>query len=816
MKAPLLNFSLHSCLRHLLVLMPPQAVTFVGAGNGTGPLAQFFAQEQVADVTFIDAEERHLPHLKKNFGHCPGSRVVHQLVAEQTQPAIYFRANIASESGLLDPAVLGHLWPSIKVEDSETRSGTSLAELWAEDSQRMPNWLVVDCIPILSILGDCSSLKHVDVVVVRVVQMEGEASLHDSSGLVDAIELLSGHGFIHVLTEAGRHPGIGHALLVRSIRKMVSRTEDVRHAYAEVAAQLSADRRDAASARESLESRVVELIQRVRELEAEQKTTSEIELPRQIAERMAQATTKTDELKNSIEALEQVVVSQLSATNAAMERLSAQSTSEAAASIVSGIVSRLFEEHFEKQEALLAETEARQRGELGRLVQLSQRVGALEAVQKATQEAELPTQIAQHLAEGTARSAELKNSLDALEQAVVSQLSATNAAMERFSDQSASEAASSVVSGTVARLFEAHFEKQKTLLAEAEARQQGDFSRLIQLSQRVGALEAVQKATQEAELPTQIVQHLAEGTAKTAEVKNSLDALELVVTSQVNSIHAAMERLVPVEASSSAEFRALQVFDEHFEKQKALFTEIEVRQKRDLVNATSNVVKQIEAFIGIQRWLPFDDSALDFHGWPISPDLGIFLLGKIQEEKYDLIIEFGSGTSTVLFARAIALTKNDEASESFAGKRVISFEHDRVYHEKTLSLLKTRGLDEFVSLVHSPLVDHEDSGAKYLHYDCAPLLRQIAKLGEERALSILVLVDGPPELTCKNARYPAIPKIFDHLGRHRIDVVLDDANRPAEKEAIRMWKDYWKARSVRITDRQIPSEKGIYFASNMI
>ncbi|WP_354686591.1 hypothetical protein [Cupriavidus necator] len=707
MKTPLLKLSLHSSLHHLLVIMPPEAVTYIGAGNGTGSLAQFFAQAGVADVTFVDAEERHLPHLKRNLEHCPGARVVHQLVAERTQPATYYRANIASESGLLDPSLLEHLWPNIKINDSEHRPGVSLADL-LEDSHPRPTWLVVDCIPIVPILGDCSSLKDLDVIVVRVAQMEGEASLQASSGLAEANELLSAHGFIHVLTESGRHPGIGHALFVCSIRKTASQAKDAWHAYADVVAQLSADRRDAGSTRELLESRVVQLTQRVRELEGEQKATEEAAVPRQLIEHVTQVTTKADELKNIIEALEQRVASQLTVTNAAMERFLAECESEQASSVLLSMIRRLFEEQFEKQRALLME--------LG-------------------------------------------------------------------------------------------------------ARQQGELSRLVQLTQRVGELEAAQKAMQEVELHPWIAERLGEGTAKAVEIKSSIDALERVMISQVTSIHAAMERLTSPDSNSNAGSGVARLIEEHFEKQKALFSEIEGRQKRDLSNAASNAIKQIEAFIGIQRWLPIDDSALDFHGWPISPDLGIFLLGKIQEGKYDLIIEFGSGTSTVLFARAFARARGAEIKESLeqlSQKRVISFEHDRLYYEKTLKLLKTRGLDEFVNLVHAPLVDHDDSSNTYLHYDCAPLLRQIAQFAEGRTLSILVLVDGPPELTCKNARYPAIPKIFDHLGRHRIDVVLDDANRPAEKETIRMWKEYWKARSVRIADRQIASEKGIYFASNMI
>ncbi|MEM5432669.1 hypothetical protein [Cupriavidus oxalaticus] len=718
------DLSLYSYLQHLFSVMAPKAVSYVGAGNGTDPLVQFFVQGPALSITFVEAEERHLPYLKKNLGHRPGFRVVHQLITDGTQHAIYYKANIGSESGLLDPAVLAHLWPNITVEVSDSRSGISLNEHLA-DAAVAPNWLVIDCLPMLSILGDGSSLCQIDVLVGRIVQMEGEESLYDCVGLTNAREFLSTYGFIHVLTQAGRHPGVGHALFVRDIRMSVSQAEEARHAHAATTEQLLTNSREAADKVASLEGCIDQLTRRVHELEGE-----------------------TDKVAS-------------------------------------------LESH---------------------IAQLTRRVLELDGERKVVSETEVSRQIAERIYVATTKADELNDGIQSLQQLIVSKLDVSNAAMERYFAQNSLEAVREVVSSSVAKFVQTSVERQTALLVETEGQQQAELKRVVQLTERVLALDALREATQASNQTYQLVERLDAGAAKICELQKSVDALKEVVAAQVDSTTAAMELLTAGDVNDSAD----RLFEEQFEKQKALFAEVEMRQKRELVNATANSIKQIEAFIGIQRWLPLDDSALDFHGWPISPDLGIFLLGKIHEEKYDLIIEFGSGTSTVLFARAVAQMSLEHRGELSAGKRVVSFEHDRAYHDKTLKLLKSRDLVSYVNLIHSPLLDHEDSGAKYLHYDCASSLRQIAQHNEGRDLSILVLVDGPPELTCKNARYPAIPKIFDHLGKHRIDVVLDDANRPAEKEAIKMWKDYWKARSIRISDQNVSSEKGIYFASNVI
>lgn len=244
----------------------------------------------------------------------------------------------------------------------------------------------------------------------------------------------------------------------------------------------------------------------------------------------------------------------------------------------------------------------------------------------------------------------------------------------------------------------------------------------------------------------------------------------------------------------------------------------ETKVKNELGKGLTNSVKQLESFMNIQSFFSSGDFFSDFHGWPISPDIGVFLLEKMRSQNYDLIIEFGSGTSTALFAKA---------SEAMSGKtqksavpktlktEIVTFEHNQLYHEKTQKMLRARKLDGYVSLIHAPLIDWKDECQDYLYYDCQSILEDLAEKYKSQKIKILVLVDGPPGATCKNARYPAVPIIFNAFSKQSIDIVLDDASRPEEKATIDLWREFYKKRSIAIEESLIPSEKGIHIFSQI-
>lgn len=248
-----------------------------------------------------------------------------------------------------------------------------------------------------------------------------------------------------------------------------------------------------------------------------------------------------------------------------------------------------------------------------------------------------------------------------------------------------------------------------------------------------------------------------------------------------------------------------------------------------------NTAKQIEISMGLQEYLKTGELPLSYHGWPISPDLALYLAEKVEAENYDLIIEFGSGTSTVLFAKVLMkklseqkciseqrtlgnglsdrknsepMDEHETSWDSDLPKRILTFEHKEYYREQTASLLKREGLEQLVNLVHAPLIDFSFKGEDYLYYDCDRTLEKVAELYEGRNPRILVFVDGPPGSTGPNARFPAIPKLLNFIPKARFHVVLDDYNRAEEKNIAEMWIELIKRRSESFSEVQLPFEKG--------
>ena len=131
----------------------------------------------------------------------------------------------------------------------------------------------------------------------------------------------------------------------------------------------------------------------------------------------------------------------------------------------------------------------------------------------------------------------------------------------------------------------------------------------------------------------------------------------------------------------------------------------------------------------------------------------------------DLVVECGSGASTVAIGRLLA--------ERGTG-RLFSLEHDRRWYADTAARLERAGASERVELLHAPLRDG--------WYDPAALRR--LPDGIE-----LLLVDGPPGELDPNgeARYPALPALAGRLLEGTL-VILDDIHRPGERRVLQRWQ----------------------------
>lgn len=135
----------------------------------------------------------------------------------------------------------------------------------------------------------------------------------------------------------------------------------------------------------------------------------------------------------------------------------------------------------------------------------------------------------------------------------------------------------------------------------------------------------------------------------------------------------------------------------------------------------------------------------------------------VAETKPKLILEAGSGRSTVVLAEAVRAY----------GGHVVSLEHDYGYQCETQRLLVAHNLAEHADVRLAPLEGEPPWYAASAWVD-------LHGIG-------LLFVDGPPGSTARYAREPAL-----NLLRHRLlpgcVVVLDDTNRRDEREIWRSWK----------------------------
>jgi predicted O-methyltransferase YrrM len=179
---------------------------------------------------------------------------------------------------------------------------------------------------------------------------------------------------------------------------------------------------------------------------------------------------------------------------------------------------------------------------------------------------------------------------------------------------------------------------------------------------------------------------------------------------------------------------------------------------------TGEVEALLQLFHGFTARAPMPTSG----GFALNPTDLLDLLNIIRTRKPKLVLELGSGTSSVWIAYALEKS----------GGKLVSLDHDPGYAEKTRIALAAHGLTGVAEVRDAPLRPVVVDGRTFPWYD----VDAVADLREVD----LLLIDGPPEKTGKDARYPAMRVLEDRLA-DTATVVFDDAHRQDEAEALRRW-----------------------------
>jgi predicted O-methyltransferase YrrM len=155
-------------------------------------------------------------------------------------------------------------------------------------------------------------------------------------------------------------------------------------------------------------------------------------------------------------------------------------------------------------------------------------------------------------------------------------------------------------------------------------------------------------------------------------------------------------------------------------------------------------------------------------GFALNPTDLLDLLHLIRTRKPRLVVELGSGTSTVWMAYLLQQT----------GGKLISLDHESGYAEKTRAALAQHGLTEVAEVRDAPLRPVVLDGRTFPWYD-------VEALADLSDIDLLV-IDGPPEKTGPDARYPAM-RVLEKQLADAATILFDDAHREAERAALQKW-----------------------------
>jgi predicted O-methyltransferase YrrM len=196
------------------------------------------------------------------------------------------------------------------------------------------------------------------------------------------------------------------------------------------------------------------------------------------------------------------------------------------------------------------------------------------------------------------------------------------------------------------------------------------------------------------------------------------------------------------------------------------------RVEGDVKQELKQTFRQLEALQNLNAVLPASGIMPASRGWAASPDLLLVLVDLVSTQRPALVVECGSGASTLWLALAMRQFK--------VSGRIVALDHDPVFGAKTREFLARHDVDDLAEVRDAPLENFSLDGESYSWY---------ARSAWEDLTGIdLVFVDGPPAATGHQARYPALPLLRESLSP-AATVVLDDLVVPDMQEVLRRWLD---------------------------
>jgi len=207
---------------------------------------------------------------------------------------------------------------------------------------------------------------------------------------------------------------------------------------------------------------------------------------------------------------------------------------------------------------------------------------------------------------------------------------------------------------------------------------------------------------------------------------------------------------------------------------------------KQLQEKSQESYQQVESLFYLFSTLKFRHPLPKMRGWAISPDFANVVISLIREHKPKMILEVGSGVSTLVTAYCL---------EEIGQGNVVSLDNDERFAKVSSANIVKHQLQAYATVIYAPLKEVAIQSKTWLWYETK-------ELSNLEPIDMLI-VDGPPHATQKLARYPALPILLPLLSDNAV-VLLDDAFRSDEREIIRLWLKEFPNFSL----REIDTEKG--------
>jgi glycosyltransferase involved in cell wall biosynthesis/predicted O-methyltransferase YrrM len=198
--------------------------------------------------------------------------------------------------------------------------------------------------------------------------------------------------------------------------------------------------------------------------------------------------------------------------------------------------------------------------------------------------------------------------------------------------------------------------------------------------------------------------------------------------------------------------------------------------------------EQLESLLSLFSLLELQAPLPKTRGYPASPDFLKMVAELIFKRKPNLILEMGSGVSTLITAYCL---------KHLGSGNIISLEHDQQFLSISKKNLSIHGLDDIAKIVFAPLKEVNIKGENRLWYD-------IEQLDGIKNIDMSI-IDGPPSYVQQLIRYPALPLLRDRLSDDAI-IIMDDGAREDEKKTVELWTREFPS----FVYEYVPLEKGAF------